>query len=107
MLRVEGDNVEYSDVFGQEVTEQKSGIHHSLQYPAYSSVEILVRMSPPLRGVFSQQDYDLTLAFDRDHYDRNKETLDRLKVGSDIEFTGFVRNLGSFGKKSPVTQSAE
>ena len=59
-------------------------------------------MKPPLRGVFSQQDYDLTLSFDLEHFERNKDTLDRLKVGSDIEFTGFLRNLGSFNRVESI-----
>ena len=64
-------------------------------------------MQPPLRGVFSQQDYDLTLAFDIEHFERNEAILDRLKVGSDVEFTGFVRNLGSFTYKPVANHSAE
>ena len=55
----------------------------------------MVRMDPPLKGgLFYASDYDLLLVLDSQHFTKNEEALDRLKVGSDIKFKGFLRNLG-------------
>ena len=55
----------------------------------------MIRMDPPLKGgLFYSSDYDLLLVLDAKHFTANREALDRLKVGSDIKFKGFLRNLG-------------
>ena len=51
-------------------------------------------MNPPIKGIFDGQDHDLELTFDEEHFNRNRATLDKLKVGSDIRFTGYLRNIG-------------
>ena len=51
-------------------------------------------MSPPIKGIFDGQDHDLELIFDEEHFNRNREALDKLKVGSDIRFTGYLKNIG-------------
>lgn len=54
----------------------------------------MVRMDPNLRGLFYSSDYDLLLVLDAEHFNRNQEELDMLRIGSDIKFKGFLRNLG-------------
>ena len=58
------------------------------------SAEIMVRMDPPLRGLFHNSDYDLLLVVDKEHFNKNQAALDSLRVGSDIKFKGFLKNLG-------------
>ena len=58
------------------------------------SAEIMVRMDPPLRGLFHNSDYDLLLVIDKEHFEKNQEALDSLRIGSDIKFKGFLKNLG-------------
>ena len=36
-----------------------------------ASAEILVRMNPPLKGIYAGQDHDLELTFDEDHFLKN------------------------------------
>ena len=51
-------------------------------------------MSPPLKGIFAGEDHDLELTFDEEHFNKNLDVLNKLKVGSDIRFTGYLRNIG-------------
>ena len=64
-------------------------------------------MNPPLKGLFRDSDYDLLLVLDSEHFQRNTEALDMLKVGSDIKFKGFLKNLGrvseQFGRNSLIS----
>lgn len=54
VLRVDGDNIEQSDLGDELDIAGKSELsHNTLIYPGFSSAEILVRMNPPLRGIFS------------------------------------------------------
>ena len=45
-------------------------------------------------GLFYNSDYDLLLVLNSEHFIKNREALERLKVGSDIKFRGFLHNLG-------------
>jgi hypothetical protein len=42
----------------------------------------------------SSQDFDLTVDFDKEHLDRNKEILDKLIVGTTVDVTGYVSSTG-------------
>ena len=53
----------------------------------------MIRMDPPLKSWHST-DYDLLLVLDSEHFNRNQEALDQMRVGSDIKFKGFLRALG-------------
>ena len=55
-------------------------------------------MDPPLKGLFFSSDYDLLLVLDSDHFLRNQEQLNLLRVGSDIKFKGFLRSMGKVGE---------
>ena len=93
VLRVDGDHLE--DLSYDSQTEISTKKH----YKAHRAAEIMIRMEPPLRGLFFSSDYDLLVVLDADHFERNKDALDLLRVGSDIKFTGFLRNLGKVSEQ--------
>ena len=54
-----------------------------------------MRMTPTLSsGLFFLSDYDLLLTLDSDHFVKHKDILDKLKVGTDIKFRGYIKHLG-------------
>ena len=56
------------------------GLFHSAQTQinSKSAAEILVRMTPTIKGIFDGQDHDLELVFDEKHFKKNLEVLDKL-----------------------------
>lgn len=102
VMRVDGDHREDDDI------DSDLQIGDAKHYYSHASAEVFVRMNPPLKGLFRDSDYDLLLVLDSEHFQRNTEALDMLKVGSDIKFKGFLKNLGGvseqFGRKSLISK---
>ena len=95
MLRVDGDSTEnYEDVKDAIWADDSNWKSTSTLINSAASAEILVRMNPPLQGLYSGADHDLELIFDEDHFTKFQQTLDSLRVGSDIRFTGYLRDIG-------------
>ena len=107
VLRVDGDHEDQDEDPVLQINGDKD------HYQTHNSAEIMIRMDPPLKGgVFYSSDYDLLLVMDSEHFMKNREALDRLKVGSDIKFKGFLRNLGKAddqyrGNNKPANSGAE
>ena len=51
-------------------------------------------MNPPLKGIYAGEDHDLELTFDEAHFLKNQDVLGKLKLGTDIKFKGYLRNIG-------------
>lgn len=51
-------------------------------------------MDPSIKGFFAGEDHDLELTFDEEHFNRNMAIIEKLQVGSDIRFKGYLRNIG-------------
>lgn len=64
VLRVDGDHSDGDDDPDLLINEKR-------HYRTHSSAEILVRMDPPLRGLFFSSDYDLLLVLDSEHFLKN------------------------------------
>ena len=89
VMRVDGDHLDEDDLDAElQITEP---IKH---YQTHNAAEVFVRMDYPLKGLFKESDYDLLLVLDKEHFQKNQDALDALRVGSDIKFKGFLRNLG-------------
>ena len=42
----------------------------------------------------SSKEFDLVLTFDLDHLTKNLDTIDKLKLDTMVEFTGYIHHLG-------------
>ena len=98
MLRVDGDHYDDDDDPVLQINSDKKHYH------THSSAEIFIRMDPAMRGVFYSSDYDLLLTLDSEHFLKNRDALDQMRIGSDIKFKGFLRNLGKGSDRSKTAR---
>lgn len=99
VLRVDGDHADDEDDPDLLINDKK-------HYRTHNAAEILVRMDPALKGLFFSSDYDLLLVLDSEHFLKNQDSLDRLRVGSDIKFKGFLKNLGKVEEQYRQSRSS-
>ena len=100
VLRVDGDHYDDDEDPVLQIDNEK-------HYHTHSSAEIFIRMDPAMRGIFYSSDYDLLLTLDSEHFLKNRDALDQMRVGSDIKFKGFLRNLGKGSDRSKSTRQRQ
>ena len=73
VLRVDGNSQEdYPDVKDDAIwSDDSNWTSTSTLINSAASAEILVRMNPPLQGLYSGADHDLELTFDEEHFTKN------------------------------------
>jgi len=66
VLRVDGNHHDEDDEPELQIDEKK-------HYFTHGAAEILMRMDPPMKGLFFSSDYDILLVLDSEHFIKNQD----------------------------------